>query len=100
MNNLLHVIKEIFKKTVLLECTKGGIKVDYYNPSYDYHSIRVYQLFTIIFHILLFIFLHLIMLALCSMLSMTHYVQKLYWHNRWVHAYLVAFNCIVNVICM
>ena len=51
-----------------------------YPLSYDDCSIRVYRSFTTIFHkclILLLIFaLHfLIMLALCLMLSITHYVQ-------------------------
>ena len=53
----------------------------HYTLSYDDCSVRVYRSFTTIFHeclILLSIFvLHfLIMLALCLMLSITHYAQN------------------------
>ena len=57
------------------------MKVPQYPLSYNDRSIRVYQSFTAIFHkclILLLIFaLHyLIVLALCSVLSITHYAQN------------------------
>ena len=53
-----------------------GIKIYHYALSC---SITVYWLFTIIFHkclVLLLIFIFPIMLALCLMLSMTHYAQN------------------------
>ena len=79
--NSLHVADN-FIKTVLLECINEGIKIYHYALSYNDCSIRVYRLFTTIFHkclilILLIFSLHFpIMLLLCLMLSMTHYAQN------------------------
>ena len=76
----MHVA-DYFIKTVLLECINEGIKIYHYALSYGDCTIRVYRLFTTIFHkclILLLIFiLHFpIMLLLCLMLSMTNYAQN------------------------
>ena len=72
--------RQFLYRAVLLEC----IKVYSYpvsSLSYDDCSIRVYRSFITIFHkclILLLIFAlnFLIMLALCLMLSITHYAQN------------------------
>ena len=71
----------LFMNTVLLKCINERIKVYHYALSCGDSSIRVYQLFTTIFHkclilLLTFILHFLLMLALCLMLSMTHYAKN------------------------
>ena len=81
MSSSLHVVDNLYIKTVLLECINERYQVYYYALLYGDCSIRVYRLFITIFHnclILLLIFiLHFpIMLELCLTLSMTYYAQN------------------------
>ena len=68
--------RQFLYRAVLLEC----INETQYPLSYDDYSIRVYQLFTTIFHkflmFLIFALHFLIMFALCLMLSITHCAQN------------------------
>ena len=67
----------------------------YYVPAHGDCSIRVYQSFTIIFHkyliqLLILILQFPIILALCLMLSITHYVFFFFTYRWYIHKYPVV----------
>ena len=77
---LLFLLIKQFNAAVLLKFIYYTQCI-YYAPSYDDFSIRVYQLFTEIFHKCINIAVNVlyilpIMLALYLMFSMTHYAQN------------------------